>query len=242
LVQKTQIMRFSLISVIILLCCYFTSITFAVDCANIIAPDGSKYDLSALADSQMNGWEMDSYYYWWAPCTKVDKQCGRLDQPCRASGGMCQSWGGSPDVSPDATACIGILNEVRGLDFGEGVEVYYDRGDLDRYGILTIKCDINAIEPKDIHINSPPIIQDPYLIEFKSRHGCSTTLTGAWDTGSVIIFILILCIVLYVGLGFGWNKYKHQEISHPHKDFWTDTFVDHVKTGWTFVVSKVRRN
>eukprot|EP01129_Flabellula_baltica_P000426 TRINITY_DN10440_c0_g1_i1.p1 TRINITY_DN10440_c0_g1~~TRINITY_DN10440_c0_g1_i1.p1 ORF type:complete len:233 (-),score=51.12 TRINITY_DN10440_c0_g1_i1:31-729(-) len=221
-----------LISVLFTMTLCLSTVYSDTDCSNIVAPDGTVYDLGPLINKQMNQMDGNKYYYWWTICGISSNRCGSCPQP-----GFCQSWGTDPVNKPEGNACVGLFSDIVGMDEGAGVEIKYSGGDQGRLGNIFISCD-PSVEEGQFVIESPPAVQVPYVIRFNSKYACSES--GAF---SAILFIFILLtIILYVGVGILINKFVRRmegiEI-FPHVHFWKETLPSNVKEGASFIVSKV---
>jgi len=154
------------------------SLVLSFDCNNINAPDGSTYNLGPIANIVLSGREKSvfEYYFNFSLCNKI-YPCGERGRGdiCRYNAHMCQYWGPDAIDNPDGQACIGQLSSVRGLDSGKGVQIMLTKGDFGRNGVINVFCDPDAGEYDGIEIESPPVVQVPYKVQFFSAYGCSTT-------------------------------------------------------------------
>mmetsp|Transcript_5173 Transcript_5173/g.5631 ORF Transcript_5173/g.5631 Transcript_5173/m.5631 type:complete len:265 (-) Transcript_5173:94-888(-) len=132
---------------VICICFAFISLSLAALCDDITAPDGTKYDLTAIEGKTVVGLGTEpcancveeKYQYTLSICSPNVDVCSPAVEQCSA----CQRW--EDYTHPYAAACVGDFQgmSVVGLNDGKGVLLKMN-GEIGRTSNLTITCDKKA--------------------------------------------------------------------------------------------------
>eukprot|EP01129_Flabellula_baltica_P012450 TRINITY_DN5630_c1_g1_i1.p1 TRINITY_DN5630_c1_g1~~TRINITY_DN5630_c1_g1_i1.p1 ORF type:complete len:234 (-),score=48.36 TRINITY_DN5630_c1_g1_i1:59-760(-) len=181
-------------------------------CQNIVANDGTRYDLSQLLTEQsevtisQKGGVLDYFYF--------VELCGESTRGCVGCSrvGFCETWQGGVH-----TSCVGSFSSAAGLDDGAGVELIYEGGFGNRQGIVKISCDPSGGIADNVQLQNNGA---QFTMSFKSSAACV-----AYDNTFAVLFfvVFIVVVVIYMVGGIVWNKFKLEKEGadiFPHKDFW----------------------
>eukprot|EP01123_Difflugia_compressa_P014182 TRINITY_DN708_c0_g1_i2.p1 TRINITY_DN708_c0_g1~~TRINITY_DN708_c0_g1_i2.p1 ORF type:complete len:250 (+),score=48.13 TRINITY_DN708_c0_g1_i2:38-787(+) len=221
-----------------------------VPCTAITATDGTKYDLTALANhGEIKANDEKSEWTYTVTICKNQLPCVQSNDPtvCANPGaGYCQKG-----ITANFIYCIGVVDatSIVGKAAGAGVELTYKSPRGGRVGKVTVNCDQGGDFISKTVAISPQTVNG-YTFTFSScgacpgggGSGCHDT-TGELSGGSIFLIIVFSLLFVYVVSVSIFNYVKNDARTPmeilPHVSFWKSV-PGLVQDGVSFVISKIR--
>jgi hypothetical protein len=218
-------------------------------CSQLVAPDGSTYDLTPLVAAGEQTLAQGNGKFTFAICKNLSAPCGFVDSsnPCGAAGtaGTCYC---STPCDWYMQDCCGQFTPsgIQPQDAGIGVFIQYTPV-LTFWGsqyttIIKILCDAENTGFQSTSLVKEGTAPVQYVLTINTIAGCPVTAAGL--SGGAIFLIILLCllVVYFVG-GIIINKFSRQKEGIeviPNYQFWF-ALPGLFKDGVLFVVHKTCR-